>query len=160
MSLGRAAPAPVVTPPPRAPPHPRANCAVDSDRALRAGARALRGAGGARADGGRVRGLRRRPAGGRARAGPRAVTRGRPPGGAGTALYRPGRAARVPAERPFPTAESLVLQEASLPPDAQSVDSLSFALEMLAKHFVHKSCKERRCLVPLAPWAASVNRLG
>lgn len=34
---------------------------------------------------------------------------------------------------------------------------LAFALEMLAKYFIHKSCKERTCLVPLVCTAGSLS---
>lgn len=34
---------------------------------------------------------------------------------------------------------------------------LAFALEMLAKYFVHKSCKERMCLVPFVCTAGSLS---
>lgn len=39
----------------------------------------------------------------------------------------------------------------------QSVDIFALALKMLAKYFVHKSCKERTCLVPLVCIAGSLS---
>lgn len=49
---------------------------------------------------------------------------------------------------PFLTVGNLV-SAGSLARSTQSVDIFAFALEMLAKYFVHKSCKERTCHVPL-----------
>lgn len=57
---------------------------------------------------------------------------------------------------PLLTVENLV-SAGSLASRAQSVGVFAFALEMLAKRFVHKSCKERTCLVPLVSTAGSLS---
>lgn len=57
---------------------------------------------------------------------------------------------------PFLIAENLA-SAGSLAPSTQSADSFAFALEMLAKYFVHKSCKDRTCRVPLVSTAGSLS---
>lgn len=61
---------------------------------------------------------------------------------------------------PLFTVENLV-SAGSLASRTQSVDVFAFALEMLAKSFVHKSCRRERALcLSLAQPAASVKLLG
>lgn len=57
---------------------------------------------------------------------------------------------------PLFTVENLV-SAGSLASRTQSVDVFAFSLEMLAKSFVHKSCKERTCLVPFIITAGSLS---
>lgn len=57
---------------------------------------------------------------------------------------------------PLFTVENLV-SAGSLASRTQSVDVFAFALEMLAKYLVHKSCKERTRLVPLVGTAGSLS---
>lgn len=58
---------------------------------------------------------------------------------------------------PLLTVENLV-SAGSLASRARSlVGVFAFALEMLAKCFVHKSCKERTCLVPFVSTAGSLS---
>lgn len=57
---------------------------------------------------------------------------------------------------PLFTVENLV-SAGSLASRTQSVDVFAFALEMLAKSFVHTTCKERTCLVPFVSTAGSLS---
>lgn len=87
-------------------------------------------------------------------------------GGVGILIYRSDGAVYVlsvtflPAllhpRVPFQAVENLV-PAGSLARCTQSVEIFAFALEVLAKYFVHESCRERTRLVPLGSTAGSLN---